>query len=126
MFVAPRAASELRKHTGYLDIACLCDGIVFLAAYSQYRRQELSEETLSLYAEHKKWEVQGCGKETLKVHRSDYTVTIEGKPCILDQHIKRGVRSEELIRIYFCWDEENRRIIIGSMPEHLPTVNNAT
>ncbi len=126
LFVAPRAQSELRKHTGFLDIACLCDGIVFLAAYSQYRRQELAEETLSLYANHKKWEVQGCGKETLKVHRSDYTVNIEGKPYILDQHIKRGVRSEELIRIYFCWDEEHRRIIIGSMPEHLPTVKNAT
>ncbi|WP_295068415.1 hypothetical protein [Ruminococcus sp.] len=126
LFVAPRAQSELRKYNGFLDLACLCDGIVFLSAYAKYRRQELSEEALNLYSEHRKWEIQGCGKEALKVHRADYTVTIDGEQYILDQHIKRGVRTEELIRIYFCWDDKSRKIIIGSMPEHLATVRKST
>ena len=126
LFVAPRAQSELRKYNGPIDLACLCDGIVFLAAYAKYRRQELSEEMLNLYSAHKKWEIQGCGKEALKVHRADYTVTIDGEQYILDQHIKRGVRTEELIRIYFCWDDKSRKIIIGSMPEHLATVKKST
>jgi hypothetical protein len=81
---------------------------------------------LNLYAEHRKWEIQGCGKEALKVHRDDYTITIDGEQYILDQHIKRGVRTEELIRIYFCWDDKSRKIIIGSMPEHLATVKKST
>ncbi len=126
LIATPRAQSELRKYNGSLDLACLCDGIVFLAAYAKYRRQELSEEMLNLYAEHKKWEIQGCGKETLKVHRDDYTVTIDGGQYLLDQHIKRGVRAEELIRIYFCWDNKSRKLIIGSMPEHLATVKKST
>ena len=126
LIVASRAQSELRKYNGSLDLTCLCDGIVFLAAYAKYRRQELSEESLNLYAEHKKWEIQGCGKEALKIHRCDYTVTIDGEQYILDQHIKRGVRAEQLIRIYFCWDDKSRKIIIGSMPEHLATVKKST
>lgn len=126
LIAAPRAQSELRKYNGPLDLACLCDGIVFLAAYAKYRRQELSEETLNLYAEHRKWEIQGCGKEALKIHRADYTVTIDGEQYILDQHIKRGVRTEALIRIYFCWDDKSKKIIIGSMPEHLATVKKST
>lgn len=73
------AQSELRKYNDALDIACLCDGNVFLAAYAKYRSQELSEETLTLY----------------------------GEQYILDQHIKHGVRAEELIRIYFCCDDKS-------------------
>ena len=32
LIVTPRASNELRKHSGPLDIAYLCDGIVFLFA----------------------------------------------------------------------------------------------
>ncbi len=126
LFVASRAESELRKYSGSLDVSSLCDGIVYLAAYAKYRRQELTEEELSLYSERKHWEIQGCGKEALRIYRSDYTVTIDGEQYILDQHIKRGVRAEELIRIYFCWDDNSQKIIIGSMPEHLATVKKST
>ncbi|MBR1824604.1 MAG: hypothetical protein IJ779_10280 [Ruminococcus sp.] len=126
IFTAPRAQSEMRKYSGSLDITSLCDGIVYLSAYAKYRRQEMDEDTLSLYAERCHWEIQGCGKETLKMYRSDYTVNIDGTPYIMDQHIKHGIHSEELIRIYFRWDEERGKILIGSMPEHLPTVKNGT
>ena len=126
LFVASRAESELRKYSGSLDVSSLSDGIVYLAAYAKYRRQELTDEELNLYAEHKHWEIQGCGKEALRIYRSDYTVTVDGEQYILDQHIKRGVRAEELIRIYFCWDDKSRKIIIGSMPEHLATVKKST
>lgn len=48
------------------------------------------------------------------------------KQYTLDQHIKRGTQAEELIRVYFCWDDELKKIIIGSMPKHLATIRNAT
>lgn len=126
IYVASRAKSEMRKYNGQLDVNTLCDGIVYLSAYAKYRRNELTEDIFDLYSERNYWEIQGCGKEALKMHQSDYTITIEGKQYLLDQHIKRGVHAEELIRIYFCWDDDKGKIIIGSMPEHLATVKSST
>ena len=124
--VAPRAESEMRKYSGALDLVSLCDGIVYLDAYARYRRREISEDELGLYAMRCNWDVQGCGKEALKMHRSDYTVTVGNDQYTLDLHIKHGRQSEELIRIYFCWDADSEKVIIGSMPEHLATVRNGT
>lgn len=124
--VAPRASSELRKYSGLLDVAALCDGIVYLAAYVKYRRQEITEDMFSLYAERNNWEIQGCGKEALKMRKNDYTINFGGTPYLLDMHIKRGNKSEELIRIYFCWLDEEKKVLIGSMPGHLATVRNGT
>lgn len=126
LVLSNRAKSEMRKYSNALDIISLCDGIVFLDAYVKYRRHEISEDDLSLYAEHRHWEIQGCGKEAIKMHRSDYTVSIDGVSYLLDQHIKHGIRAEELIRIYFCWDDRTQKVIIGSMPGHLATVKNST
>ena len=126
IIVASRAKTEMRKYNSSLDLFTLCDGIVYLSAYAKYRKQKLSAEQLDLYAEHGKWNVQGCGKEALKQNREDYTVTVSGKQYTLDQHIKRGTQAEELIRVYFCWDDELKKIIIGSMPKHLATIRNAT
>ena len=124
--VTPRAAAEMRKYSGALDLFSLCDGVVYLSAYARYRKQEITAEELALYAVYGKWDIQGCGKEALRMFRTDYTVSCGGRQYILDLHIKHGRQAEELIRIYFCWDEENKKIIIGSMPEHLPTVKNVT
>ena len=126
IIVAPRAVSEMRKYSGALDIFSLCDGIAYLAEYARYRQQKLSADELELFAEYGGWDIQGCGKEALKMFRTEYTVTVGGKQYILDQHIKHGNKSKDLIRIYFCWDAELGKIIIGSMPEHLATVRNAT
>ena len=72
------------------------------------------------------WDIQFCGKEAMRMHRTDYTVTVGSSQYTLDQHIKHGIHAEELIRIYFCWDDESRKILIGSMPGHLATVRNST
>lgn len=126
IIIAPRAQSELRKYSSRLDLNVLCDGIVYLAAYARYRRQELSGDMLTLFAERNHWDIQFCGKEAMRMHRTDYTVTVGSSQYTLDQHIKHGIHAEELIRIYFCWDEESRKILIGSMPGHLATVRNST
>jgi len=41
-----------------------------------------------------------------------------------DLHIKRGIKAEELIRVYFCWSDNMQKIMIGSMSAHLATVKN--
>lgn len=124
--VLPKARSEMRKYSSALDVAGLCDGVLYLDAYAQYKKQEISEDRLKLYAERNHWEVQGCGKETLKLKKKDYTVVYNDKQCLLDSHIKYGIKAEVLIRIYFFWDDDTKKVVIGVMPRHLPTVKNTT
>lgn len=37
----------------------------------------------------------------------------------LDFHLKIGNKAEHLVRIYFFHDEDNKLIVVGSLPEHL-------
>ncbi|MBP0974262.1 MAG: hypothetical protein J5851_10195 [Oscillospiraceae bacterium] len=126
LLITADAKTALRKYDTAFDLAVLCDGLLFLSAYVRYRRGELSAEVLSLYAERYGWEVQGCGKEALKMRRDDYTVTVQGESYLLDQHIKYGVSAQALVRVYFCWEEELQKLIIGYMPGHLATVRKGT
>lgn len=51
-----------------------------------------------------------------------YEVTHEGRRHVLDQHL-RGSSSFDPrfgLRIYFCRDDARRRVIVGSLPTHLP------
>ena len=120
LILLPRARTALRKYAGRAAAADICDGLLYLDAYARYRRGEITEETLALYADQCHWEAMGCGKETLRVKKDDYTVTYQDKSYLLDMHIKAGVSAEQLIRIYFCWDKDLDRVLIGYMPDHLP------
>ena len=42
----------------------------------------------------------------------------------LDLHLKVGNDSENLLRIYFLYDKENKLVVVGSLPKHLKTLNN--
>ena len=79
-----------------------------------------------MYAESYNWEVSGCGSGALRVRRDDYEVTVDGEKYLLDMHLKYGVSSQVLIRIYFCWDDDKQKIVIGYMPEHLATASQST
>ena len=124
--IAPKAKSELKKYSGSLDVGMLCDGLYFLSGYARFKTGKADRETLELYAEYAGWEVQGCGKEALKCFRDDYTLNIDGRKMLMDRHIKYGIKSQTLIRIYFCWDDKNKKVAVGYMPGHLPTVRNST
>ena len=125
LVITQRARSELRKYHGNLDVSLLCDGLLYLDAYARNRNGQLSDEDLELYTDQRNWEVTISGKETIRLHESEYTVTHEGKQYLLDLHIKSGVRAGFLIRIYFCRDNSGR-LIVGSMPEHLATATRSS
>lgn len=126
ILVAPSAKSEMKKYSGELDAAMLCDGLLFLYGYALYRKGSISSEILQLYSEYGNWTAENCGAEVLKVYRDDYTVTVDGEKYLLDLHIKYGVLPTKLIRIYFCWDDKKKKIIIGHMPGHLATLKQNT
>ena len=120
--LASRAKNEMKKYSGAMDTALLCDGIIYLNAYSLYRKGVLDAKELERYAADVGWEVCFSGMEAVRVYKSEYSARIGEKTYVLDQHIKYGVKSRNLIRVYFTWDEQLKKIVIGSMPEHLPTV----
>lgn len=84
-----RARNSLRKFSSKLDLAVICDGILYLSAYGKFRQGNLSEE-------------------------------------LLDMHIKYGIKAKGLARLYFCWNEELQKIVLGYLPSHLPTLKNPT
>lgn len=126
MLITADSRTALRKYDTAFDLAVLCDGLLYLSAYARYRRGEFSADMLALYAERYSWEVQGCGKEALKMRKEDYTISVDGTPYLLDQHIKYGVSAQSLVRVYFCWDDAMQKLIIGYMPGHLATVRKGT
>jgi len=50
-----------------------------------------------------------------------YSVQYEGETCVLFDHIKygNGYDNANQIRIYYFWDSNNKRFVIGKMPSHL-------
>lgn len=53
----------------------------------------------------------------------EYKVTYNGRPKTLDRHIKGSNSREERFgfRLYFFWDSESQRAVVGSFPTHLAT-----
>lgn len=126
LVITQRARSELKKYHGSLDVALLCDGLLYLDAYAKFRNGSITEEHLLLYTDQRNWEVSSCGREAVRLNESDYTVLHDGCKFQLDKHIKYGNRAANLIRIYFCRDDKTGKIIVGSMPEHLATASQTT
>ena len=124
--VSPKAEKGLRKYKGSLDIIILCGGIAFLNAYALYRKNLITKNEYELIQSIDGWEIESCGKSSLNMHPEDYSFTYEDKKCVMDLHIKHGNKSQQLIRVYFCWDEIKERVIIGYLPDHLPTASQGT
>ena len=58
--------------------------------------------------------------------RPQYSVRYEGDTRVLFDHLKygNGYNNANQIRIYYLWDDERKRHVVGKMPSHLP--NNLT
>ena len=56
-------------------------------------------------------------------YKIKYFEGYKGKPVesLLDYHLKVGNDAENLLRIYFLFDETKKLIVVGSLPEHLKT-----
>lgn len=54
-------------------------------------------------------------------HTPGYSVQYDGQSRILYDHIKygNGYDNANQIRIYYFWDEQRKRIVVGKMPSHL-------
>ena len=58
--------------------------------------------------------------------RDDFTVEWEGKRLTLDRHLKNNAGTRDprrCLRIYFAWDGDAQRVVIGHLPGHMKTLD---
>lgn len=108
------------------DLRDICDALEYLAI--EYRSELTGEITKaerdSQCSEHygRPFDVTPINNETIKEFPDEYTIDYRGNSNTpLNLHLRVGVDTQNLLRIYFFYDKEKKLIVIGSMPEHLST-----
>ena len=114
-----------------VNMPILCDALEYLA--TEYRDRRMgkidSDEAIRLSSEKygRTFIVTLVGEETAKYSPKDYKIKYKigkaGKPVetLLDLHLKLGNTSDNLLRIYFLYDDEKDLVVVGSLPKHLKT-----
>ena len=115
----------------------LCDALEYLAVeysmlYLKKCDKETSDKLASLkYNQSFNVSPSGGSGDVKKLSRH-YKIKYDRndgngrKEYPLDMHLKSGKHNDNLIRIYFNYDEVNSRIVIGSLPKHLPRSTQTT
>lgn len=132
IILLPRAKDEIKKSRN-CSIDLICDGIEVLAkTYRKWRMGQISEEEYGCQCKslcRTPFEITLTGESSIRKYPKDYKVPYDdqiamehGGRRVLDQHLKYGVDPRFLLRIYFFWDDTLEKVVIGSMPEHLRSV----
>lgn len=108
-----------------VDVDVICDALDYLdTLYSKYLFEGLSEEELNYLSSqiyNRPYEVTPSGIPVSARGDCKVKYAFEGEKRVehvLDQHLKIGSHGE-LLRIYFIVDKKRKKIIIGSLPNHL-------
>ena len=128
-----RTETLLAKKSAWgVDLGLLCDALDFLATdYWDYRFARLPKEEMNRRCSekyHRPFDVRKLGDMTIEYTPSDYKVkyqmtgTPKAREYALNWHLVVGNDPENLLRIYFFHDDQARKIVIGSLPEHLRAV----
>ncbi|MDO4847193.1 MAG: hypothetical protein Q3968_03565 [Clostridiaceae bacterium] len=114
------------------DAQQICDSLVYLATdYWEYIFGTMSLTELNRKCSEKygrPYEITPLSDYTIESaafeYKIKYFVGQDGKKheSVLDQHLKVGNKSDNLLRIYFLLDKEKKLIVIGSLPAHLSNV----
>ena len=114
-----------RNDAENVDIDVICDSLDYLEhLYSQYlfegmEKEELNDKSSEIY--NRPFEVSPSGIPISAKGECKVKYTFEDgirREYPLDWHLKAGNHGE-LIRIYFIIDKTKKKMIIGSLPNHL-------
>lgn len=130
----PRALATLEEASINEDrLELIYDALEYMATdFWESRYAGLSEAELlnrSSLKYDRGFEITVNSPSSISTYSSQYKIpnyltkngTLETKD--LQWHMKAGNKSEHLVRIYFFFDDERKQIVVGSLPEHLPTVS---
>lgn len=114
-----------------VDMELLCDALEYLATeyYDFYTKVATEDEIMqrSSTKYNRPFKVTPTGYSSIEYSPIEYKVKYNlhgstSKQVALDMHLKAGVSTQHLIRIYFFYDSYNRYFVVGSLPKHLKTV----
>ncbi|MCL2124499.1 MAG: hypothetical protein FWH33_00735 [Oscillospiraceae bacterium] len=122
---ARRTMKDIKNND--VDMRLLCDSLEYLAnEYCDELNGQIDESERDLRCSkyyNRPFEVIPNSESALMFYPEDYTVPYvkNGKrnDVKLTLHLRVGSDSEKHVRIYFFYDKDDRRIVIGSMPKHL-------
>lgn len=134
LIVHPNAKKAFLKDNRNLDWRCLCMMIHYLAGYTMYRNDGgsvISSDAARDYDPDgygfKCEPVSSGAGGSKKMYEDKYTIDISvynvnKADVVMDLHLAQGKgRGDDMIRIYFYYDSDIKKSIIGYMPAHLPT-----
>lgn len=114
-----------------LDMRLLCDALEYLAReYRDQRSGRMSRDEANRRSSEKygrPFEVAPCGSTAIEMYSKEYKVKYAAGAkgaaveTPLTEHLKVGNTGGSLLRIYFFYDKANQKIVVGSLPNHLPT-----
>lgn len=120
--VLPRARNGAKK-SRYESPELIGTALEILAGpYREFRRGLLSTEDFEALLLPTGLRLAGSVSPKVAGEQGDaYFVTWAGRRRFLDWHLLKGGGRDEryCFRLYFCWDPESQRAIVGSLPAHL-------
>jgi len=125
LFLTDGAAKLLLKSKGRnINLDVLCDAIEYLAEdYLDCMRGESEWDALNEVCSYKyNRSFRVIPSSSTLSSLPDYNVKHNGKTIFMDLHLVWGNDPESLIRIYFYYEKEKKMIVVGSLPDHLPTL----
>jgi hypothetical protein len=115
-------AQRAAKASAYRDIGTVCDALELLAwHYVDMRRNGGREQfEQSLKKLRLKDEAVAANPDRLRKD-PQYWCKHEGRPVFIERHLKKGNSREprECLRIYYAWDEDTRKVVVGHLTTHL-------
>lgn len=134
LIVHPRAEKALADDNRNLDWKRLCLIIHYIAGYTVHLNEGGTTRDENIAREYDPMECAISVDNTssgdsgaTEIFKDKYTINIStwdsGKSdVILDKHVKYGKgQDSNMIRVYFYYDADIKKSIIGYMPDHLPT-----
>lgn len=130
MLLTDNAKRLLKDYRGN-NARVISQGLEYLAGeYHDWLSGKISKSELKDNAGrhyNRPFEVRKLGDMTMNAYKEKYSVNYEkdGKTVTIPitHHLMVGNKNGELIRIYFAVEKDTKRIIVGALPNHLPTLS---
>ena len=133
LIIHDRAKDSFRKDSTNRDFRRICLMFHFLNGFTRIMNEGNDPVTASKKASYfdildNRFEVTRASKSdgAFRLYRDDYLIDISAfdpgkKKVLLEYHLKKGKGMDtDSVRIYFYYDSDIGKSIIGYMPDHLP------
>lgn len=125
VFISGKAKGTIKKAV-YRDV-----NLVYRAVYMlghEYREMRLGLCERDIYIDKcQSLGIKDEGKPISEHRRGEegdtYFFMYDGRTVAMEGHLRKGTAHDpkETLAIYFAWDEQSKRVLIGSLPAHLDT-----